>query len=39
MTLPKPHKLKVTVLEQKDMEKLGMGASLAVARGNASLPS
>ena len=28
------YKLKVTVLEQKDMEKLGMGALLAVARGS-----
>lgn len=30
----KAYKLKVTVLEQKDMEKLGMGALLAVARGS-----
>ena len=32
--IAKAHKLKVTVLEQKDMEKLGMGALLAVARGS-----
>ena len=32
--IAKTHKLKVTVLEQKDMEKLGMGALLAVARGS-----
>jgi leucyl aminopeptidase len=30
----KAYKLKVTILEQKDMEKLGMGALLAVARGS-----
>jgi leucyl aminopeptidase len=34
MSLAKNHKLKATVLEQKDMEKLGMGALLAVARGS-----
>ena len=34
MEIAKTHKLKVTVLEQKDMEKLGMGALLAVARGS-----
>ncbi|PTR13780.1 aminopeptidase A [Nitrosospira sp. Nsp2] len=32
--LAKALKLKATVLEQKDMEKLGMGALLAVARGS-----
>ncbi|SEK46144.1 leucyl aminopeptidase [Nitrosovibrio tenuis] len=32
--MAKTHKLKATVLEQKDMEKLGMGALLAVARGS-----
>jgi leucyl aminopeptidase len=32
--IAKTHKLKATVLEQKDMEKLGMGALLAVARGS-----
>nr|WP_164503233.1 leucyl aminopeptidase [Nitrosomonas sp. JL21] len=31
--LAKAHKLKATVLEEKDMEKLGMGSLLAVARG------
>lgn len=30
----KTHKLKVSILEQKDMEKLGMGALLAVAHGS-----
>ena len=34
MGIAKTHKLKATVLEQKDMEKLGMGALLAVARGS-----
>lgn len=33
-SIAKTHKLKATVLEQKDMEKLGMGALLAVARGS-----
>jgi len=32
--LGKSHKLKVTVLEEKDMEKLGMGSLLSVARGS-----
>ncbi len=32
--IAKTHKLKVTILEQKDMEKLGMGSLLAVARGS-----
>ncbi|MDP1559047.1 MAG: leucyl aminopeptidase [Nitrosomonas sp.] len=32
--IAKTHKLKISVLEQKDMEKLGMGALLAVARGS-----
>lgn len=32
--LAKTHKLKVSVLEEKDMEKLGMGSLLAVARGS-----
>ena len=32
--IAKTYKLKATVLEEKDMEKLGMGALLAVARGS-----
>jgi len=32
--MAKTYKLKCTVLEEKDMEKLGMGALLAVARGS-----
>ncbi len=32
--LAKTYKLKVTVLDKKEMEKLGMGALLAVARGS-----
>ncbi|WP_394807944.1 leucyl aminopeptidase [Nitrosomonas sp.] len=32
--LAKTHKLKASVLEEKDMEKLGMGALLAVAQGS-----
>lgn len=32
--LAKTHKLKATVLDEKDMEKLGMGSLLAVARGS-----
>ena len=32
--LAKSHKLKTTVLEEKDMEKLGMGSLLSVARGS-----
>ena len=32
--LAKSHKLKATALEEKDMEKLGMGSLLAVARGS-----
>lgn len=36
--LGKSHGLKVQVLEQKDMEKLGMGTLLAVARGSHEPP-
>jgi leucyl aminopeptidase len=36
--IAKTYKLKVTILEQKDMEKLGMGALLAVARGSRQPP-
>jgi leucyl aminopeptidase len=36
--LGKSHGLKVQVLERKDIEKLGMGAFLAVARGSAEPP-
>jgi leucyl aminopeptidase len=36
--LGKVHGLKVEVLEQKDMEKLGMGSFLAVARGSRNPP-
>jgi len=36
--LGKQYKLKVTVLERKDMEKLGMGSLLAVAQGSAEPP-
>lgn len=36
--LAKTYKLKATVLEQKDMEKLGMGSLLAVARGSRQPP-
>ena len=32
--IAKSHKLKASILEQKDMEKLGMGSFLAVARGS-----
>ncbi|MDE2389587.1 MAG: leucyl aminopeptidase, partial [Betaproteobacteria bacterium] len=32
--LAKSHKLKATILEEKDMEKLGMGSLLSVARGS-----
>ncbi len=32
--LAKSHKLKVSILEEKDMEKLGMGSLLAVAQGS-----
>ena len=32
--LAKAHKLKVSILEQKDMEKMGMGSLLAVASGS-----
>lgn len=32
--IARTYKLKVTILEQKDMEKLGMGSLLAVARGS-----
>jgi leucyl aminopeptidase len=38
MDMAKTYKLKVTVLEQKDMENLGMGALLAVARGSRQPP-
>ncbi|SET43297.1 aminopeptidase A. Metallo peptidase. MEROPS family M17 [Nitrosospira multiformis] len=38
MSMAKTYKLKVTVLEQKDMEDLGMGALLAVARGSRQPP-
>jgi leucyl aminopeptidase len=34
MDMAKTYKLKATVLEQKDMEKLGMGSLLSVARGS-----
>lgn len=34
ISLAKTYKLKCSVLEEKDMEKLGMGALLAVARGS-----
>ncbi|MDT8363635.1 MAG: leucyl aminopeptidase [Nitrosomonas sp.] len=34
VNMAKTYKLKCTVLEEKDMEKLGMGALLAVARGS-----
>lgn len=34
VAIAKTYKLKVTILEQKDMEKLGMGSLLAVARGS-----
>ncbi len=34
MNLAKTYKFKATILEQKDMEKLGMGSLLAVARGS-----
>ena len=38
-TLAKAHKsIKVTVLDEKDMEKLGMGSLLAVARGSKQPP-
>ncbi|MGH8751899.1 MAG: leucyl aminopeptidase [Burkholderiales bacterium] len=36
--LAKTHKLKVEVLERKDMEKLGMGSLLSVARGSKQPP-
>jgi leucyl aminopeptidase len=36
--LGKRHKLKVTVLDRRQMEKLGMGALLAVTRGSAEPP-
>ncbi|HZP92552.1 MAG TPA: leucyl aminopeptidase, partial [Burkholderiales bacterium] len=38
LKLGREQRLKVTVLEQKDMEKLGMGALLAVARGSRQPP-
>ena len=34
----KAHKFKVTVLDRKDMEKLGMGSFLSVTRGSAEPP-
>ncbi|MDN5880731.1 MAG: leucyl aminopeptidase [Nitrosospira sp.] len=34
VSIAKAHKLKATILEPKDMEKLGMGSLLAVARGS-----
>lgn len=34
ISMAKTYKLKCTVLEEKDMEKLGMGALLAVSRGS-----
>ncbi len=34
ISMAKTYKLKATVLEQKDMEKLGMGSFLSVARGS-----
>ena len=36
--LAKSHKLKLEVLEQKDMERLGMGALLAIAQGSRQPP-
>ena len=36
--LGKTHKLKVTVLERKDMEKLGMGSLLSVSNGSRQPP-
>jgi leucyl aminopeptidase len=36
--LAKRYRMKVTVLEREDMEKLGMGALLAVAQGSAQPP-
>ncbi len=37
-TLAKRHRLGVEILERKDMEKLGMGTLLSVARGSAEPP-
>lgn len=37
-SIAKTYQLKATILEQKDMEKLGMGALLAVARGSRQPP-
>ena len=37
-TLAKEHKLAVQVLQRKDMEKLGMGSLLSVARGSSEPP-
>src|SRR5690606_23599829 len=34
ISMAKTYELKCTVLEEKDMEKLGMGALLAVSRGS-----
>jgi leucyl aminopeptidase len=34
MSLAKTYKLKATILEEKDMEKLGMGSLLSVSRGS-----
>jgi leucyl aminopeptidase len=36
--LARSHKLKLEVLEEKDMQRLGMGALLAVARGSSQPP-
>ena len=38
LQLAKSHKLKVEVLERRDMEKLGMGSLLSVARGSRQPP-
>jgi len=38
LALAKSHKLKVTVLDRKDMEKLGMGSLLSVADGSRQPP-
>jgi len=37
-TLARSHKLKLEVLDEKDMQRLGMGALLAVARGSRQPP-
>ncbi len=38
MKMAKTYKLKATVLEQKDMERLGMGSLLSVAQGSSQPP-